>query len=499
MRSWVVRTGAVLTLIWTALFAALVSPAVATAAGDTVAATNDVISVVAGSPQTASLGAPFPTGLQVAVLSSQGAPVSGEPVTFSAPASGASGTFATTNAATVTVYTNNSGDATAPAFTANDLPGTYTVVATSSAATGSALFSLTNDDAGIPATIVASQGSGQTAATGAGFSLPLTATITDAQGLPVAGASVTFSVTPGSTGASASFAGSGSSVSEATNSNGVATTPVLTAGSVAGSLSVIATVRGLNTTVTFPLTVTAGVPYALTLGAGASQSAAAGTSFAVPLAVTVTDSHGNPVPGVTVTFAAPTSGASGTFGPGDGSQVQVTTDSKGIAVAPTFVANGIAGGYIVTALVAGITPPGAFTMVNDPSSSAPASSPSTTASKVAVVTERGGGGYWVVTSSGAVTSFGAAPYYGSLAGVALSAPVVGMAATPDGGGYWLVASDGGVFAFGDARFEGSTGGVRLAAPVVGMAATPDGGGYWLVASDGGIFSFGDAFFYGSAA
>ena len=498
MRSWVARTGAFLTLASTAMFAALVSPAVATAAGVTLAPTNDTISVVAGSFQTASLGAPFPTGLQVVVVTSQGTPVSGQPVTFSAPTSGPSGTFATTNTATVTVSTNSAGDATAPAFTANDLPGTYTVMATFAAA-GSALFSLTNDDAGIPASIVASQGSGQSAATGAGFSLPLTATITDAQGLPVAGASVTFSVTPGSTGASASFAGSGSSVSETTNSNGVATTPVLTAGSVAGSLSVIATVRGLNTTVTFPLTVTAGVPYALTLGAGASQSAAAGTSFAVPLAVTVTDSHGNPVPGATVTFAAPTSGASGTFGPGDGSQVQVTTDSKGIAVAPTFVANGIAGGYIVTALMAGITPPGAFTMVNDPSSSAPASSPSTTASKVAVVSERGGGGYWVVTSSGAVSSFGAAPYYGSLAGVALSAPVVGMAATPDGGGYWLVASDGGVFAFGDARFEGSTGGVRLAAPVVGMAATSDGAGYWLIASDGGIFSFGDAFFYGSAA
>jgi hypothetical protein len=46
--------------------------------------------------------------------------------------------------------------------------------------------------------------------------------------------------------------------------------------------------------------------------------------------------------------------------------------------------------------------------------------------------------------------------------------------------------------FGDAGFFGSMAGVRLAAPVVGMASTPDIQGYWLVAADGGVFSFGDA-------
>ena len=67
-----------------------------------------------------------------------------------------------------------------------------------------------------------------------------------------------------------------------------------------------------------------------------------------------------------------------------------------------------------------------------------------------------------------------------------------MAATPDGQGYWLVASDGGIFNYGDAHFFGSMGGISLNKPIVGMAATPDGQGYWLVASDGGIFTFGDA-------
>ncbi|MGD0880896.1 MAG: family 43 glycosylhydrolase [Acidimicrobiales bacterium] len=108
-----------------------------------------------------------------------------------------------------------------------------------------------------------------------------------------------------------------------------------------------------------------------------------------------------------------------------------------------------------------------------------------------------GDGYWLVDSSGAVHPFGAAASYGSMAGVALNAPISHLVSTPDGHGYWMVAADGGIFAFGDARFYGSMGGRPLNAPVVDIAPTPDGHGYWLVAADGGIFAFGDARFHGS--
>ena len=109
----------------------------------------------------------------------------------------------------------------------------------------------------------------------------------------------------------------------------------------------------------------------------------------------------------------------------------------------------------------------------------------------------GGRGYWLVASDGGIFSFGDATFYGSMGGTPLNKPIVGMAATPDGKGYWLVAADGGIFSFGDATFYGSMGGTPLNKPVVGMAATANGAGYWLVASDGGIFSFGNATFYGS--
>ena len=108
-----------------------------------------------------------------------------------------------------------------------------------------------------------------------------------------------------------------------------------------------------------------------------------------------------------------------------------------------------------------------------------------------------GPGYRLAAADGGVYSF-CEPFYGSMGGVPLNRPIVGMASTTDAHGYWLVASDGGIFNFGSASFQGSAGGIALNAPIVGMASTRDGGGYRLVASDGGIFSFGSASFQGSA-
>ncbi len=120
---------------------------------------------------------------------------------------------------------------------------------------------------------------------------------------------------------------------------------------------------------------------------------------------------------------------------------------------------------------------------------------------VAGVANAGDGGYWVADADGGVFAFGA-PFFGSMGGIPLNAPIVGIAATPDHSGYWLAAADGGVYAFGDAAFYGSVPGVlpsgtSLNQPVVGIASSQDGKGYWLVAADGGVFSFGDARFQGS--
>lgn len=77
--------------------------------------------------------------------------------------------------------------------------------------------------------------------------------------------------------------------------------------------------------------------------------------------------------------------------------------------------------------------------------------------------------------------------------VAVNAPPVAVLTHPAwGSGYAVVMADGGVATFGGAPFFGSLGGVQLAAPIVAAAVTPSGQGYKLLGRDGGDFNFGDA-------
>ncbi len=113
------------------------------------------------------------------------------------------------------------------------------------------------------------------------------------------------------------------------------------------------------------------------------------------------------------------------------------------------------------------------------------------------------GGYWLAAADGGVFSYNA-PFYGSAAGITLDKPIVGIASytsyssngTPVSCGYRLAAADGGVFSY-NAPFYGSAAGITLDKPVVAITADPTTGGYWLAAADGGVFSY-NAPFYGSA-
>lgn len=89
------------------------------------------------------------------------------------------------------------------------------------------------------------------------------------------------------------------------------------------------------------------VPVLGTIGAtvGATQSATVGASFA-PLQAQVLDSTGAPVVGASVTFLAPTTGASGLFS--GAASVTATTDATGTATA-TITANATVGAFSVLA------------------------------------------------------------------------------------------------------------------------------------------------------
>jgi uncharacterized protein (TIGR03437 family) len=101
------------------------------------------ISAKSGSGQSAATGAAFANSLVAAVTDVSGNPIPGIQVTFTAPGSGASGTFAG-GATTATVGTDSGGLATAPAFTANSTAGSYQVTASFLSAATPAAFALTN-------------------------------------------------------------------------------------------------------------------------------------------------------------------------------------------------------------------------------------------------------------------------------------------------------------------------------------------------------------------
>jgi hypothetical protein len=353
----------------------------------------DTLTLASGTPQTAQLNSAFAAPLVVVLANSNGCPVttgaSGEAVAFSAPTSGASGLFSTTAAAMATVGTDATGSASAPSFTANDTAGSYTVTASSQY--GSVSFSLTNTAAGVPASIVELSPASESAAVATSYAQPLQVKVVDANGNPVADASVAFTLSSadqtmcGTTStASATFAGSGAQATATTNAGGVATSPAFSANSGSGSFTATAAISSGGggasgggggapshaSPVNFQLDNLAGAPASLSPGVAATESAVAGTRLAIPLAVSVTDAEHNPVAGAPVTFTAPARGASGRFAVHTGHnrwahrrQATAKTDACGVAVAPSFRANDHVGGYIVKATV-DAAKPAAFALVN---------------------------------------------------------------------------------------------------------------------------------------
>ncbi|MCA2972088.1 MAG: hypothetical protein INH43_26530, partial [Acidobacteriaceae bacterium] len=130
-----------------------------------------------------------------------------------------------------------------------------------------------------------------------------------------------------------------------------------------------ATVSGGNVALNATGAVTTAVrpaPVSVAVSAGSAQSAAILALFGAPLAVTVRDSGGAGVSGISVLFTAPGSGPSGSF-VGGGLTATATTNASGVATLEGFGANGLAGGpYVVAATVAGVSSTASFLLTNTP-------------------------------------------------------------------------------------------------------------------------------------
>jgi adhesin/invasin len=320
---------------------------------------NELV-LVGGSGQTAQLGRQFASPLQVALANTNGCPLTGnlagENVTFDAPAAGPSGIFSDSGSREVVVGTNAEGVATAPTLTANFTAGGYTVDA--HADVGVVALNLTNTANGLAASVLPTGGTPQAAAVNSRFGQPLQARVVDANGNPVQGATVSFTIVPGSTGAGASFLGSGQAT---TDSNGLATSPPLQANGKAGRFSAVASTDGVAAVATYTLDNQA-ADYTLSAVGAPMQTAAVNSRFGQTLQARVTDTDGNPVQGATVSFTiVPGSTGAGASFVGSG---QATTDSNGIATSPPLQANGSPGLFTAVASTDGATAVVTYTLEN---------------------------------------------------------------------------------------------------------------------------------------
>ncbi len=149
--------------------------------------------------------------------------------------------------------------------TANTIAGTYFVNANVSGV-AAAPFSLTNL-VGPPVSITTISGTPQTTAPGAAFALPLQAVVKDQYGNVVPGVQVTFTA-----GGAGTFPGNAQTTIATTGLDGVATSPLVSAGTNLGTFPATAQALGVSTPASFSLIV-AGITTSTNLSVSPSGSA----------------------------------------------------------------------------------------------------------------------------------------------------------------------------------------------------------------------------------
>jgi hypothetical protein len=325
--------------------------------GSPVTADNTVIVLIpasgvsitsGGTAQSAMVGTGFSAPLAIKAVDVNNHAYTGFDVVFTAPASGASAKFSN-GASSITVQTDSNGIASVP-VTAGTTPGSYTVTATISGVTKT--FSLSNIGDAVGFTLTPSS----TSVT-AGTAKVVTVRAIDSIGNIVTGYTGTVHFT--STDPAATLP------ADTTLTSGMKSVNVTL--KTVGSWTITATDTSTAATGTSSeITVSAGTPASLTAGPGTTpQSAATSTAFPTDLSVGVTDAYGNAVSGASVSFAAPSSGASGKFAASGTRSTTVTTNASGVATASALTANAIGGSYTVTASIPGLSPV-AFALTNIP-------------------------------------------------------------------------------------------------------------------------------------
>jgi hypothetical protein len=197
-----------------------------------------------------------------------------------------------------------------------------------------------------------------TAQSGAPFARQPVVRLLDASGNPVAEAGVQVQAAIKTGGGTL-----GGTTTVVSDTAGIATFTNLSITGTAGARTLEFTGTGLTAVTSQTIDITAGAATTLALNAGNNQSAAVGTAVPTAPSVKVTDASGNPVGGVSVTFAVASGG--GSLG-GSGS---VSTNTSGVATSPTWTLGTAAGTNTLTATAAGLAgSPVTFTATATPAS-----------------------------------------------------------------------------------------------------------------------------------
>ena len=293
-----------------------------------VAATPSSFAISAGNDQSATVGTALATAPTVLLRDAYGNAVSGATVTFAVASGGGS-------LDTGPAVTDASGYATASSWTLGTAAGANTL---SASVSGLATLTFTATATAGPAAQLAVSASDSTPA--AGGTVTVSAQLEDAYGNSVTTSGLAVGWT--------STAGSLSAGSATTDSSGVASASFTPGDTKAGSTDTVTASRSGLTSGSATLTVVAAAASTVTIDQGNGQSATVNTAVATDPGVIVEDAYGNPVAGVTVTFAIAAGGGSVTG-------ATQTTGADGVATAGGWTLGTAAGANRLTAAVGGLT------------------------------------------------------------------------------------------------------------------------------------------------
>jgi hypothetical protein len=287
------------------------------------------LAAASATTQTAVAGTAVAEAPTVRVTDQNGQPLAGVAVAFAVAGGG--------SVQAASASTDASGLASAGSWTLGPAAGAQSVTATAGSLPP-VQFGATAQ-ARVPAAVVATSATAQTAVAGMPVAQPPAVRVTDQTGQPLAGATVAFTVTAGN--------GAVGSASVPTGADGTASAGLWNLGD-AGTNTVTATVAALPP-VAFTATAQARVATTVTAASTTAQAAFIRDPVAAPPAVLVKDQTGQPLAGVAVTFAV--TGGGGTL-----TGASAVTNPAGVATVGSWTLGAAPGQNTLTATVAGLPP-----------------------------------------------------------------------------------------------------------------------------------------------